>query len=117
MKPGTILGHEGVGVVEEVGEDVRNLDVGDRVVIGSTIGCGYVLLLPGRLLRAVRQRQPERPATRAPRSSAAPRRPGRSTVCRRRTRAIPYAHVTCVKLPDEVSDDQAILISDIFPTA
>ena len=65
MKPGTILGHEGVGVVEEIGSNVRNLKVGDaprgaslrcssasrdpsrglpvrdRVVIPSTIGCGY----------------------------------------------------------------------------
>jgi len=40
MKPGTILGHEGVGVVEEVGKDVRNMNVGDRVVIPSTIACG-----------------------------------------------------------------------------
>ena len=40
MKPGTILGHEGVGVVEQVAADVRNLQVGDRVVICSTIGCG-----------------------------------------------------------------------------
>jgi threonine dehydrogenase-like Zn-dependent dehydrogenase len=37
MKPGTILGHEGVGVVEEVGPNVRNLRAGDRVVIPSTI--------------------------------------------------------------------------------
>jgi len=29
----------------------------------------------------------------------------------------PYAHVTCVKLPDEVDDDDALLLSDIFPTA
>src|SRR5579885_3544206 len=41
MKPGTILGHEGVGVVEELGPDVRNFEKGDRVVIGSTVGCGY----------------------------------------------------------------------------
>jgi threonine dehydrogenase-like Zn-dependent dehydrogenase len=37
VEPGTILGHEGVGVVEEVGKDVRNVRVGDRVVIPSTI--------------------------------------------------------------------------------
>jgi threonine dehydrogenase-like Zn-dependent dehydrogenase len=30
---------------------------------------------------------------------------------------IPYAHVTRVKLPDEVADDDALLLSDIFPTA
>src|SRR5947207_3161544 len=41
MKSGTILGHEGVGIVEEIGKDVRDLNIGDRVVIPSTIGCGY----------------------------------------------------------------------------
>jgi threonine dehydrogenase-like Zn-dependent dehydrogenase len=41
MKAGTILGHEGVGIIEELGRDVRNLNVGDRVVIPSTIACGY----------------------------------------------------------------------------
>lgn len=40
MKQGTILGHEGVGIVEELGPDVRNLRPGDRVVIPSTIACG-----------------------------------------------------------------------------
>ena len=41
MKPGTILGHEGVGVVEEIGNNVRNLKKGDRVVMPSTVACGY----------------------------------------------------------------------------
>src|SRR4051794_35125458 len=41
MKPGTILGHEGVGIVEEPGRGVRNFSRGDRVVIPSTIACGY----------------------------------------------------------------------------
>ena len=40
MKPGTILGHEGVGVVEALGDQVRNLAVGDRVVVCSTVSCG-----------------------------------------------------------------------------
>src|SRR4051794_19371438 len=40
VKEGRILGHEGVGVVEDTGPYVRNLEPGDRVVIGSTIACG-----------------------------------------------------------------------------
>src|SRR3954471_13794342 len=40
-KEGRILGHEGVGIVEELGDHVRNLNVGDRVVIPSTIACGF----------------------------------------------------------------------------
>src|SRR5579883_2481178 len=40
MQSGTILGHEGVGIVEELGEGVLNFSEGDRVVICSTIGCG-----------------------------------------------------------------------------
>src|SRR4051812_42800436 len=40
MRPGTILGHEGVGVVEEVGDEVRNFSPGDRVVVCSTVACG-----------------------------------------------------------------------------
>jgi threonine dehydrogenase-like Zn-dependent dehydrogenase len=40
MHPGTILGHEAVGVIEELGPQVRDFTVGDRVVIPSTIACG-----------------------------------------------------------------------------
>src|SRR6185437_2212777 len=40
VKKGTILGHEGVGVVEKVGKNLRNFSKGDRVVIPSTIACG-----------------------------------------------------------------------------
>jgi len=40
MKSGTILGHEGVGIVEQIGRAVTSVAVGDRVVIPSTIACG-----------------------------------------------------------------------------
>ncbi|HEV7900071.1 MAG TPA: zinc-dependent alcohol dehydrogenase [Planosporangium sp.] len=40
MREGDILGHEFVGEVVEIGPDVRTLAVGERVVVGSTIGCG-----------------------------------------------------------------------------
>lgn len=40
MKKGQILGHEGVGIVESVGGEVRDIRVGQRVIIPSTVGCG-----------------------------------------------------------------------------
>jgi threonine dehydrogenase-like Zn-dependent dehydrogenase len=43
MRPGTLLGHEAVGVVEEVGTAVRGFAPGDRVVVCSTISCGTVI--------------------------------------------------------------------------
>jgi threonine dehydrogenase-like Zn-dependent dehydrogenase len=61
MVPGTILGHEAIGVVEEVGSDVRNLRRGDRVVIPSTVGCGSCSYCRRRVLRPVRPGQPQRP--------------------------------------------------------
>lgn len=73
MKPGTILGHEGVGVVEEIGPNVRNLKVGDAPRGLAREGSRshslhhwlwVLLLLPQWLLRTVRQRQPEWTASR-----------------------------------------------------
>ena len=116
MKPGTILGHEGVGVIEEIGADVRNLEVGDRVVICSTIGCGSCSYCRAGYYAQCLTANPNGPDA----GSAffgGPESTGPFDGLQAEKARIPYAHVTCVKLPDEVSDDDAILISDIFPTA
>ena len=39
-KEGTILGHEGIGIVEEVGSGVKNFKVGDKVIISCVTACG-----------------------------------------------------------------------------
>lgn len=116
MKPGTILGHEGVGVVEELGEDVRNLEVGDRVVICSTIGCGSCTYCRAGYYAQCLEANPHGPDA-GTSFFGGPEMTGPFDGLQAEKARIPYAHVTCVKLPDEVSDDDAILISDIFPTA
>ena len=47
MESGDILGHEFMGIVEEVGSEVKKLKRGDRVVIPFTIACGNCFLLQG----------------------------------------------------------------------
>ena len=116
MKPGTILGHEGVGVVEEVGRDVRNLVPGDRVVIPSTLGCGYC-----SYCRAGYYAQCDNINPNGPQAGTAffggPEMTGPFNGLQADYVRIPYAYINHVKLPDSVTDEQALLISDIFPTA
>jgi threonine dehydrogenase-like Zn-dependent dehydrogenase len=116
MRPGTILGHEGVGVVEEVGDDVRNLQIGDRVVICSTIGCGSCSYCRAGYYAQCDNANPGGPDA-GTTFFGGPEAAGGIDGLQAERARIPYAHVTCVKLPDEVADDDAILISDIFPTA
>jgi threonine dehydrogenase-like Zn-dependent dehydrogenase len=116
MKPGTILGHEGVGVVERVGEDVRNLVVGDRVVICSTIGCGSCNYCRAGYYAQCQNANPNGPDA-GTSFFGGPEMTGPFDGLQAERARIPYAHVTCVKLPDEVSDDDALMVSDIFPTA
>jgi threonine dehydrogenase-like Zn-dependent dehydrogenase len=115
MKPGTILGHEGVGVVEAVGRDVRNLRVGDRVVIPSTIACGTC-----SYCRAGYYAQCDVANPHGKRAGTAffggPEMSGPFHGLQAERARIPFANVGLVKLPDEVTDEQAILLSDIFPT-
>lgn len=115
VEPGTILGHEGVGVVEELGKDVRNFKVGDRVVIPSTIACGYC-----SYCRAGYHAQCDHANPNGSLAGTAfyggPKETGPFQGLQAERARIPLANVGMVRLPDEVSDDQAILLSDIFPT-
>ena len=115
MKPGTILGHEGIGIVEEIGSNVRNLKKGDRVVVPSTIACGHC-----SYCRSGYQAQCDNANPNGKNAGTAffggPKSTGPFNGLQAEYARIPYANVGLVKLPKEVSDDQAIMISDIFPT-
>jgi threonine dehydrogenase-like Zn-dependent dehydrogenase len=113
MKKGTVLGHEGVGVVEELGDGVRNFRVGDRVVIPSTIACGMCSYCRSGYYSQCDRANPNGPGTAF---FGSPESAGGFNGLQAEKARIPYANVGMVKLPDEITDDQAILLSDIFPT-
>lgn len=115
MKPGTVLGHEAVGIVEEVGKQVRNLRPGDRVVIPSTIACGYC-----SYCRDGYQAQCDHANPNGPQAGTAffggPEATGPFNGLQAEYARTPFAASSLVRLPEEVDDDRAILLSDIFPT-
>jgi threonine dehydrogenase-like Zn-dependent dehydrogenase len=116
VKPGTILGHEGVGVIEELGKDVRSFKLGDRVVIPSTIGCGYCSYCRVGYYAQCDNANPNgRDAGTA--FFGGPATAGPFDGLQAEFARAPFAAANLVKIPDEVSDEQAILLSDIFPTA
>lgn len=116
MVPGTVLGHEGVGVVETVGTEVRAFVPGDRVVIPSTICCGTC-----SYCRAGYTSQCDNANPNGPRAGTSffggPRSTGPVNGLQASFVRVPYADANLIPLPDAVRDEQAIVLSDIYPTA
>lgn len=116
MKKGRILGHEAVGIVEEVGRHVRNLQRGDRVVVPSTVGCGSC-----NYCRAGYYAQCNRANPAGPLGGTVfyggPEEAGGLNGLQAEYAVTPYAATNLVKLPEEITDDQAIMMSDILPTS
>jgi threonine dehydrogenase-like Zn-dependent dehydrogenase len=116
MAEGTILGHEAVGVVEETGSGVRNFSPGDRVVIPSTIGCGRCVYCRAGYYSQCDVANPNgRDAGTA--FYGGPQQTGPFDGLQAEYARVPYAHTNLVPIPPGVSDEQAIMVSDIFPTA
>lgn len=115
MKEGTILGHEAVGVVTEVGSAVRRFSPGDRVIVCSTMSCGVC-----SQCRAGHTAQCDTANPNGPQAGTCffggPQPTGPVNGLQAEYARIPWASNTLIPLPENVSDDQAILLSDIFPT-
>ncbi len=116
MVPGTVMGHEGIGVIEEVGKGVRNLKPGDRVVIPSTIGCGYCSYCRDGYYAQCDNANPNGSAA-GTAFFGGPKDSGPFNGLQAEYARIPFANIGPVKIPQEIDDHQAILLSDIFPTA
>ncbi|HEY0840052.1 MAG TPA: zinc-dependent alcohol dehydrogenase [Vulgatibacter sp.] len=116
MVPGTIFGHEGVGVIEELGSDVRNFNPGDRVVICSTLGCGSCSYCRAGYYSQCDNVNPNGPLA-GPSFFGGPKNSGPFDGLMAEKARVPFANVNLVKIPDGVTDDQALLVSDVFPTS
>jgi threonine dehydrogenase-like Zn-dependent dehydrogenase len=116
MTEGDILGHEPMGVVEEVGPSVGNLAVGDRVVMPFQIACGHCYMCDRGL-----QTQCETTQVREQGMGAAlygytklyGAVPGGQAEYLR----VPHADYNPVKVPEGPQDDRFLFLSDVLPTA
>lgn len=115
MQEGTVLGHEGVGVVEEVGPAVRGFRPGDRVVVPSTICCGAC-----SYCRAGYTAQCDRANPHGPLGGTAifggPEPAGPFDGMQAGFVRVPWASANLVPVPEPVIDEQAIMCSDVLPT-
>ncbi|WP_249522759.1 zinc-dependent alcohol dehydrogenase [Modestobacter marinus] len=116
MVEGTILGHEAVGIVRETGPGVRNLRPGDRVVVPSTVGCGWCSYCRAGYYAQCDNANPNGAAA-GTCFFGGPQTTGPVDGLQAQYARIPYANVGPVWLPDEVGDDAALMLSDIYPTA
>ncbi|MGE0717555.1 MAG: zinc-dependent alcohol dehydrogenase [Alphaproteobacteria bacterium] len=122
MERGDVLGHEAMGEVVEVGRDNRKLKVGDRVVVPFTISCGECFFCRRGFFSGCERSNPNReaaeklwghsPAGLFGYSHLLGGFPGGQAEYLR----VPYADVGPIKVPDGLTDEQVLFLSDIFPT-
>ncbi len=122
MKSGDVLGHETMGEVVEVGSENKALKVGDRVVVPFTISCGECFFCKRGFFSACERSNPNHkmaetlwghsPAGLFGYSHLLGGYPGGQAEYLR----IPYADVGPIKVPEGLTDEQVLFLSDIFPT-
>jgi threonine dehydrogenase-like Zn-dependent dehydrogenase len=122
MERGDILGHEFMGEVVELGRDVGNLRIGDRVVVPFPIACGNCFFCQERLYSVCENSNPnawmaEKMWGHSPAGifgyshMTGGYAGGQAEYVR-----VPYADVGPIKVPDGMSDEQVLFLSDILPT-
>jgi threonine dehydrogenase-like Zn-dependent dehydrogenase len=116
IEPGDVLGHEPIGVVEEVGGDVDQLAVGDRVVVPFNIACGHCFMCNQGL-----QSQCETTQVREQGMGAAlfgyTKLYGEVPGGQAQYLRVPFANYGPIKVPEGPPDDRFVYLSDVMPTA
>jgi hypothetical protein len=116
MDAGDILGHEPMGIVEEVGADVTAIKPGDRVVIPFQISCGSCYMCKEHLFTQCETTQVREQGTGAALfgfSKLYGQVPGGQAELLR----VPQAQFTHIKVPEGPPDDRFVYLSDVLPTA
>jgi threonine dehydrogenase-like Zn-dependent dehydrogenase len=124
MKPGDILGHEPMGIVEELGPDVDQSKVkkGDRVVVPFFLGCGKCFFCKRGLWSACDNTNPKSYIGEAMLGEATAGVLGYSHMTggfaggQAEYLRVPLADVNLQKMPEDLTDHQLVFLSDIFPT-
>jgi threonine dehydrogenase-like Zn-dependent dehydrogenase len=122
MMEGDILGHEFMGEVVELGKDVTNLKIGDRVVIPFTIACGNCFFCKKDLWSLCDNSNPKPKMQETLYGYAGSGLFGYTHMLggfaggQAEYARVPFADVGPLKIPDGLEDEQVLFLSDIFPT-
>ena len=122
MEKGDVMGHETMGEVVEVGPENSALKVGDRVVVPFTISCGECFFCKRGFYSGCERSNPNAKEAEKLWGHSPAGLFGYSHMLggfaggQAEYLRVPYADVGPVKVPESLSDDQVLFLSDIFPT-
>ncbi|MET9319371.1 zinc-dependent alcohol dehydrogenase [Streptomyces sp. NPDC003038] len=116
LDPGDILGHEAMGIVEEVGPDVTALKPGDRVVIPFNVSCGHCFMCDQGLhsqCETTQVREHGKGAALFGYTKLYGQVPGGQAEYLR----VPFGDTLPIKVPSGPPDERFVYLSDVLPTA
>ncbi len=116
MEEGDILGHEPIGIVEEVGPEVKQIAPGDRVVVPFNIVCGRCWMCDRGLYaqcETTQVREHDKGAALFGYTKLYGRVPGGQAEYLR----VPQAHFGPIKVPEGLPDERFVYLSDVLPTS